>query len=832
MQANKRVRTFLAFAVLSGCVFSVSARENAPVVAVAPFKQFFDLEHGTDEQIRAIRDRVVIELLRNYDGVVLNRSYGYSVALEDAVKRLSAISEQKSGAEMPYGTEYAFAGMFQKGAEKGFECVLRVADIHGKDRESGRRLPSTHSVTIAIPAIDQSAPLIADAIAREAGLRRREKDERRATDAAVSSYTWAVLPFASTHAAKQRLKKPDGSSFDRTEVVLRTELALQKDTRAKLVDRSSFEQVLDEKTRLALDEAYAAEQGARLAGVDRLLLGRISAFKKDGVRIELLGVDTRTAEVLAGTVKECENTADLGSAVEEAVGELVASMRVPRHFAPALAATRAQEARFYLEMAQEDAQTHAFSGKRSAIELAEMAFLVARDDPRVVGEIVQTLARATIYEDIDTSVTMKKLMAETVDRIVKPYPELESSAPVLLARADMHTEGRDFEAAAKLIQELREKHPAQFTKEARRVAGLCLLENGQPREALDVLEKTDQHYKTLRIRLRAYRALEDEASEFKLMDTLTHFQLGGLEERYLELLAKHKGPQAVVDWLESSIDQDNRRSSRPDVRFNLAKHNLAAGNLRKAALQCQALLDEEKNGGWNGRFVHNPQAFKEQLLAMKEKAGTSEDMWLKACEVRPFPDKYAIYLQPLGESDPNLMEYVRNGVETFFGARTKLLPVLELTKEEPSYQQENNKYKAAQLLPDTVKRMHVPDDALAVVIMTREVIHAGGYGWIFHRRDGYGCICSYSMWQKRNQKTRELSLRNQVIAVMTLPLGLRGRFPCITGGGADTNASMQKKFAFSPEIQAKYKSLDLEDIHQRALEWFRKSGATIIPAAD
>jgi uncharacterized lipoprotein YajG len=45
------------------------------------------------------------------------------VALEDAIRRFSAISEQATQPEALYGADYAVTGMFQAGVTN-IECVL------------------------------------------------------------------------------------------------------------------------------------------------------------------------------------------------------------------------------------------------------------------------------------------------------------------------------------------------------------------------------------------------------------------------------------------------------------------------------------------------------------------------------------------------------------------------------------------------------------------------------------------------------------------------------------------------------------------------------------
>ena len=75
-------------------VAGVSCAERVPVVAVTPFKQYYDMGRGWERHLGAVRDQVVAELIRSYDCVVLNRAYGYSIALEDAVKRIGTIADR------------------------------------------------------------------------------------------------------------------------------------------------------------------------------------------------------------------------------------------------------------------------------------------------------------------------------------------------------------------------------------------------------------------------------------------------------------------------------------------------------------------------------------------------------------------------------------------------------------------------------------------------------------------------------------------------------------------------------------------------------------------
>ena len=65
------MRRLAAMSVLiATVVVAAQAAERVPVVAVTPFKQFFDMGRGWDAQVMAVRDQVVAELVRDYDCVV------------------------------------------------------------------------------------------------------------------------------------------------------------------------------------------------------------------------------------------------------------------------------------------------------------------------------------------------------------------------------------------------------------------------------------------------------------------------------------------------------------------------------------------------------------------------------------------------------------------------------------------------------------------------------------------------------------------------------------------------------------------------------------------
>lgn len=816
MRMNTTVKRVLLCALMIGAGAKCAA-ERVPVVAVTPFKQYFDMGKGWDRQVVSVRDQVVAELVRDYDCVVLNRSCNYSLALEDAVKRLSAVSEPGFKPEVLYGTDLSFTGVFQPGVTN-IECVLRMADLRAGKASASR------SVTVGVPSIEGCAPRLAEAIAQAAGISKRSQP--RSSDLTAGTLrTWVTLPFAVAQGKNSLLER--GGELGTT-MQLRAEAVVQKNARNRLVDHTALDAVLKEHAAAGLNDTSDFGRVSRLVGADRVLLGLVSAEKDKSLRVDLLAVDAQSTEVLAAVTARCATHDALGQELEKAVGALLAAVGAPTPLVPASAEQRVREARLCLESAAADANAMALSGNLAVLDYVEMAYLVARDNPEVIRAIIKTLSRCTVSESGITQST-KGSLAQVADKIVSPYAEIANAPDVLLARAQAHVAGGNFEAGYRLIDQLAKSCPDRMDDDVRRVMGECHLELGRPREALACLGKGDDHFRTLQMRARAYRALGDEAGEFAVMNTMTHNQLRDLLVHYLELLAKNKGPKAAVDFINESMRNDSWLSPRTDIQFLLAKYSMAAGDRPGAAKICQRLWEEGQSSNWNWFYVGDCQAFKKQLEELKAQAGASEEKWLKACEIQPFPPTCAMYIQPLGSLDTNLLEVVRAGMQAFFGARTVILPALELTTDEPSYIKASNKYDAGRLLPDTLKRLKVPADALAVAMVTRENICADGYAWIYSRRVENGVLCSYFVWLRQNQKVREICLRNAVIDNISNTLKLMGRFPCITASTGDDTSSLKKKFAYCPDVQAKYKALDLEDEQRKSIKLFKAAGATIVP---
>jgi hypothetical protein len=810
------MKRLLLVAVMLG-VGTLYADERMTVVAVTPFRQYFNMVYSWERQIVAVRELVIIELMRDYDCVVLNRSYACSFALEDAIKHLGAICETSYKPPVLYGADLSFTGVFQAGVTN-IECVLRVADLRPM------RSQVTQTMTLEVSSIESCAPQIAQVIARTAGIEKRSRPRVSEADA-KAKHTWVTLPYMVALPAVDLREK---GGLLRNKLQLHTEAALLRDARNRLVDRTVLDAVSKEHALRSLADVPDAGSLAKLVGADRILIGLISFESGMVFHVNLLAVDAESTEVLAAVGRRFNTLKVAGEEAEKAVDDLLAALGRKSPLVAAGSEQRLREAQFYLAAAKADGRAYSFSSLLALVEHAEMAYLLAKEQSQVVEQIAATLCECAIVAP-DMANDLRVEVIKIAEKMVGAQADAAAGgADLLVWRALAWHKAGAFAQGAELMCTLARVYPNKYDDEARWVCSTCLEAQGKASEALACIASCQPTPRVLRTRAMAYRRMKDDDAEFAVLSKLSPNQMRELLTRFIDLLAARKGPQAAVAYLNRSMREDYWLSTHADSQLQLAQYTLATGDRSGAAALCQRLWDVGEAGAWSWKGVVDNEVFKKRLEELKARAGASDEKWLKACEVNPFPTTCTLYIQPLGTVDMGLIEQVRAGVHEFFGARTVILPPLELSKDEPSFNKEGNTFDATRLLPDTVRKLKVPADALAVAMVTKEHLCTPDLIWINFRYEKKGVLCSYFVWAQRSPTDRAICLRNSVISSISGTLELQGRFPCITAGTGDAGSSLRMKFAFCPEVQARYRTLDLAAEQRKAIEQYRRSGATIV----
>lgn len=369
------------------------------------------------------------------------------------------------------------------------------------------------------------------------------------------------------------------------------------------------------------------------------------------------------------------------------------------------------------------------------------------------------------------------------------------------------------------------------------------LKRGKAREALDILAPvkvldSNRGFNVTLIRAAACCMLEGncrrvlDATEPGRFTCLMH-SCKELEEnllRYCAHTAKHGSPQAAAELVRAAMSLDRWMSPRCDLMMLEAEYRFQGGDRKGAASLCQSIWDDGTANNWKWINVADNNALRRRLTSLREKVGPGEERWLTGREVRPFPPGCRIYLQPLGESDAKLMADVCERVEAFFGAKAGVLPALPLSKRDPSYLPATDAFNADRLRPEALKRLRVPEDALAVVMVTRERIGTPHIPWIISQSDGNGHLISTCKWREWSHYWQLMALGKCVISLVSRQLGLRGYYPCVTSGMGHADVMRRVKFAYAPDIQEAYRALDLEAAQRRSVEAYREGGAEIVAA--
>jgi hypothetical protein len=794
------------------------AESGPPIIAVAPFKTGIDFAGW--EAVLLVRNQVAAKLWSDYDCILLNRAHGYSVSLEDSLKRLSAMGSADYQPEVIFTADNIISGTFQPGLGKTYDCVIRMSDLIKGDPRHLR------TITVKVPTIPGAAGPISEAIAKELGLKRKTIIQ---PSVFVTSRTpiGVVMPFMVVASdgmnAEEKMKL-------KTELRLRVELALQNDNKIKIVDHAAIDKIVKEHAMAKLMDVPHFGRISQLVGADYMLLGSIHV-SADKFTIELMAVDSRCSEILSAAIQSVPKD-KLSDVIERLSLDVFATLAPPHPLVPSTVEQRRREADFYLYMLDVEEGALSSSGMMCMAEYAEMAYLVGRGNEAVMRDIVIAAGDFCISR-VKREKPFKQGLNAFAEKLLEAYPKFMADSEIILSRATAYAGEENFDKARPLIEKYYAQEPASKEERARWVMGETLLAQGKASEALRYLNEEDDYMTHIQcLAVRIYNTLKDHDRELVSLSRLSYKRLlnEGLYERYLELLAKKKGDQAVAELLETTIKRDSWFAEKVFVRLLVAEYGLKAGNKDRAARICQQLLDEGKSHQWRWDYVEDNVSFKRRLEVLQSQAGQFKESWLKAREIQSWPTNCAIYLQPLGDVDQKLLTKIKTAVKDFYGAKTEILPAIPLSRDKDYYVASRNQFDASLVLADVTKKMKVPDDALVVGMIMRESMFADHLRWSYARRDGRLVLVSYFMWAaSKDASLCEIALRNSVVADIALTMNVRGgEYPCITSGSDNARSILRKKFAFSEPVQLKYKALDLAAEQQKNIEFFRKAGATIV----
>lgn len=737
------------------------------VLAVSPFR---NLDYGSqmlEHEVVGARDRVVAQLVRQYDCFVCNRTRGFDTAVEQSRGELASIEKAAVDAPAVRQADYVVSAFFRMN-EGQLECVVLYSDL-----SKGTNATPVQIAFLA-DSLSQAVDQVPGKVAQALSLRARP-EARESLDGQTQTQTWVVLPFVVADRKSTRQSgRRDASVFkERTlesDFAIRAELALQKSGLiGRLVDHASLASVLEE-TKVAMVSGRSddyADAIARLVGADRVVLGSVGKCA-GAYWLSLFILDAKTATVLASVSKRFPSMADAQEGLSSLVPELVRLNGPAPGFVAADSVRRAQEAELYLFQADEGREplrqvTPASCGE-AVMANCEAAYLLAKDNPgmryRIGAYLLSRIVRpntpwrhlargegrrpryspdaqdslwtsfAPGFSDVGRYRAAQlacDLMAAVDDSPATPGPLLHRARALILL-------GRIQEADAAVARHRKESPDSQRSS-AILLQAKCAHEEGRDDEALRLVdefhgmgEQTQESQELLRL-VRAPSA--DKLSEYAAIKAETKRPLDDRLPELMPLMREIDGPQASLAYL-ASLPVTWRAS--PEYRLELARTCLAAGDRDGAILASKSLLEwddlrdrlppaEDFTGNWKADERERTDAARAVLAAATADDGAVvADPFKLPRDVRTLRPDQKLYLLPSDRTSEMLLGKIAAVAGKALGLPVEVLPQAPLDTNTVDRMSEQIKYRSIPLAESMLRASSIPEDAVCVVCVTAEYL--------------------------------------------------------------------------------------------------------------
>ena len=515
-------RFFFAFMIF----FSISSlaqdkqndkNDRPPVIAITAFANFTFAQESHD--IMAIRDKVVSDLVRNYECVVLSRSNGFALATENALGKMNAISggSVQDVDNIP-AADFAITGFFKVVKHEPtwatLGCTLLITDLTEKSKADFRKADF-------VPSEDTNfSPDITAKIVEILKLKPKKKLEP--VDEQLNE-TWAILPISHLESLELMSKPADRS------LSMSMELSLQESKKVKkIVDHNEIDKVLQELKISSLSGATESLAGsiAGIVGADRVVMGtaRRASRKNNNLRIDLLLVDGKKAVVLDSAFAECKK-----NELDQTASKLILQLTEQRCNATvkkiATKEMRTKEYEVYKEIICNIKNNEWLdtSNLDFAISLAEAAYMIVPDDPIKLFEISKNLHDdlLCVYLKKLQSTQIKKIV-NTIDKLLQPESKFSKPQYPLLIRADSHRILGNHEIAMNLVNTHLSKYPDIEREYANCVLGNIYYDLNDYKKAEECLvrcnmDKSDRYLELRDLACRVYNKVGNDKMELKYL---------------------------------------------------------------------------------------------------------------------------------------------------------------------------------------------------------------------------------------------------------------------------------------------------------------------------
>jgi len=797
------------------------------VIAVAPFADLTNCSGGWKRV--ALRNRVVAELVQKYNCIVLSRTKGIALKTERVITSLKQIDSKEDFTSLP-AADFSIVGFFDiarrsKNSNQQLDlgCTLLITDLNNLNANYQKIdfIPNDNQLYI-----DDVVKKIAQALK----LKPKPKDNVNKINTETIDETWAVMPLSDYRKTKKFWIYPPDTH---TSEIL--ELAIQNSGEIKnIVDHTQINKILKELNISLISQGNEGVAGkiACIVGADKIIFGSIGKAKKntENLRIDILLVDAKTGVILdAATVYGTEK-----EKIRANAARAVLAFTKRKYTSPKLADSSPEALKKECEIYCKVLKSLG-SGKGNdiiklftGIAYAESIFLLARGDKKILKSIMLSSLYYCLfgYEIIGYpfvgEVNIRRLLnlLEGIENLVQDKEVLFLIKIKILYCMIYLPDKRD--EAIILGNNLIEDYPEKslYLNYLHYLIGITFYRKGNIDKAIEFLKKAIEEHSCIASSTLAQidlmnQKLESEKDQLNNLNKVYFInEHHELILRKIQLLHKLHGAKKTMHYL-NTLSTWNR--TRPEIQFEFAKVYADMGRKEDAALLLKDL--DTPHSLKLMKIIKNPQKKKDfvaDVKALKKILGTNTGTFKKLREIIEIPQKYKVYILPMGNPDIQMINNAQPLIEDFLGVEVVVLPLVPLPDDSYCYNRSRNQYDVVHVLERLYNAYKIPDDAIAFNVVTEKSIYEGKYKFVNSESNHGIRMISYNMWYSPSPTKQMQMLAKEISSAFMLPFIYGCPVTTCINTSTDTAASSKHtRFACCPLCQKKLKKHTGENFYTK-----------------
>jgi len=814
---------FFSFSSLSQDNQSDKA-DRPPVIAVGGFANNFGYSQESAHALLALRDRVVSDLVRNYDCIVLSRSKGYDMAMEKAINTISMIDKKNMPDAIP-AVDYALTGYFEGGARAEANRVhvdfVLVATNPAEKSRSDFKIVRMNDESLW--PIDQKSGKISERIAKELKLKKRP--DKKVKEGKIDE-VWAVLPFSRLEKAKSLKMPPD------SDLAIKVELALQESNRLKtIVDHKDIDRTLIEMKISSLSGATEGFVGglAMIIGADKIIMGTVSSSYQKGndLRVDILLVDGKNSVVIDSRSALC-NKETLDRTVSAEALEFLKHVYVSVPLENSTLEMRKKEAQLYLDVGKAiKIRTNSYDSEMilNSIGFFDSAYYLACGDDETLYKTAEKMTGIMGHKKFAGQFPeiVNELGRKVEEMLVNINPSEKCPLP-FIQRAKVKIILGRYEEALKLAEEQIENNPKADNPESNAPVPFSMVMVMMVKaDAYMGLKEYDKAVKCLEklppvnfITAKRIDVCKLKGDEKKELEYLKQLNMGGYDlteypMRLFALMKKLEGAANAIKYADTNFS--SWIVNRPEYQIELVKACIESGDKKRAA----TLIDILSSKNIFEKIKKESKERAAEITELKKQLGDVTGIeWKTAARVKKIPEEYKIYFQPVGDMDMKSLEEAAKSLSGYFGIKTVVLPVLPMPQDPDCFKKDRGQYDAKALAERVAMSTELPSDALFIAYFTKESIYQDDLRFVYgsYYSEYGGSVISYHMINYGNMKISDVLAKTAASMLVSRYMQNKCKsFSCISVSSGKMDGNADKQLALCETCQKNYAKLDFNKLY-------------------